>query len=417
MRPLRTCFCSAALSAAQKLQFLAVILFLLYPICTDAGGDAPICNVSCRPNPASPTYGPTLTARALPQNARGSANAVSRPAAGSPGSGGTKTRSAGGHGVIAGSQSYSYAVPILNLPGRNGLNVNLNLYYNSAVWTIDLVSKAATFNASQDFPSNGFRLNYGTLESGGAGYLLTEPDGTVRSLVFLAANDDYQSNDSSFIDFNPSNLVLRRPDGSQWVYQKVGTTTVYVPIKIEDTNGNYLSIVYSTASNVGNQAISTITDTLGRVITFNYNSGTGELTSITAPAFGGGTYTAASFQWGTADLTYDFSLTVNDSPASGTNISVLTGCTYPNGTGYTFSYGAWGIVDGIKQNSSTGMLQSSVSYNYPSGSTKLTGRAGLHSANHIRRREHRNLDLRQHCLQRLGHLHGDYRSDQHDHHD
>jgi RHS repeat-associated protein len=93
----------------------------------------------------------------------------------------------------------------------------------------------------------------------------------------------------------------------------------------------------------------------------------------TAPAFGGGTYTAANFQWGTADLTYDFSLAVNDSPASGTIINVLAGCSYPNGTGYTFSYGAWGIVDEIKQNSSTGVLQSSVSYNYPSGSTKLAG--------------------------------------------
>jgi RHS repeat-associated protein len=364
MRPLRACFFSRSL-------FFAAVLFLLYPICTDAGGDAPICNVSCRPNPSSPTYGGTFTARPLPQNARGSADAVSRPAAGSPRAG-VKRRSAGGRGVIAGSQSYSYVVPILNLPGRNGLNVNLNLYYNSAVWTIDLVNKAATFNASQDFPSNGFRLNYGTLEgANGSGYLLTEPDGTVRSLTFFA-NNDYQTTDSSFIDFNPSTLVLRRPDGSAWVYRQVGTTTVYVPISIGDTNGNYLTIAYSSATNVGNQAISTITDTLGRVITFNYNS-SGELTSITAPAFGGGTYAAANFQWGTADLTYDFSLTVNDSPASGTNINVLTGCTYPNGTGYTFSYGGWGIVDEIKQNSSTGVLQSSVSYNYPGGSTKLAG--------------------------------------------
>jgi RHS repeat-associated protein len=365
MRPLRTCFFSRTL-------FVAAMLFLLYPICTDAGGDAPLCDVSCRPNPSSPTYAPTFTARAMPQNARGFGDAVSRPVAGSPGSGRAKTRSAGGRGVIGGSQSYSYVVPILNLPGRNGLNVNLNLYYNSAVWTIDLVSKAATFNASQDFPSNGFRLNYGTVEgSSGGPYLLTEPDGTIRSMVSVGTGD-YQSNDSSFIDFYTSGLVLRRPDGSAWVYRQVGTTTVYVPVSIYDTNGNYLTIAYSTATNVGNQAISTITDTLGRVITFNYNS-SGELTSITAPAFGGGTYTAANFQWGTADLTYDFSLTVNDSPASGTNINVLAGCTYPNGTGYTFSYGAWGIVDEIKQNSSTGVLQSSVSYNYPSGSTKLAG--------------------------------------------
>ena len=33
-----------------------------------------------------------------------------------------------------GSQSFTYAVPLVSLPGR-GLNLNLALYYNSFIWT------------------------------------------------------------------------------------------------------------------------------------------------------------------------------------------------------------------------------------------------------------------------------------------
>jgi RHS repeat-associated protein len=328
---------------------------------------APLCDVNCRPNPSSSTYGGTFAARPLSQNARGYLSPFSLTAFGSPQASAT----------VTGSQSYSYAMPILNLPGRNGLDVNLTLFYNSAVWTIDLVNKRATFNSDQDFPNNGFRLNYGTIEGpqtdshGVQSYLLTEPDGTVRDLEYINPTD-YQSIDSSWVDFNPSTLVLKRKNGAQWTYVKVGTSTLFVPVRIEDTNGNYITITYNTASNVGNQAIATITDTLGRQITFNYDT-SGRLTSITAPAYGGGTYTAATFQWGTVALTYNYSLTVVDTLSSGSTINVLTGLRYASGTGYNFSYGGWGIIDQIQHVSNSGAVRGYISYNYPSGSTSLSG--------------------------------------------
>jgi RHS repeat-associated protein len=345
---------------------MSFVLFLVLTYATSAT-TPPLCDVNCRPNPTSTTYPATYAARPMSQNARGHSATFSQTAPGSPRASAT----------LAGSQSYSYAIPILSLPGRNGLNVNLMLYYNSAVWTIDLVNRRATFNADQDFPNYGFRLNYGTIEGpvtdgyGNQSYLLTEPDGTTRDMEYVTASD-YQSIDSSWADFNPSTLVLKRKNGSEWTYVKVGTSTVYVPVKIEDTNGNYITITYSTAANVGNQAIGTITDTLGRQITFNYASN-GSLTSITAPAYGGGTYTAAAFQWSAVPLTYNFSLTVEDTLTNGTSINVLTGVRYSNGAGFNFSWGGWGIVNQIQNVSSNGTVRSYVSYNYPSGSTSQSG--------------------------------------------
>ena len=97
------------------------------------------------------------------------------------------------------------------------------------------------------------------------------------------------------------------------------------PIKIEDTNGNYITIAYSTASGADKQAISTITDTLGRILTFSYNSAN-ELEGISVTPPGGTDKTVAYFNWGMTQLTYNFSaaITVADTEQSGSTISVLT---------------------------------------------------------------------------------------------
>ncbi|MBA2647026.1 MAG: hypothetical protein H0U81_09520, partial [Pyrinomonadaceae bacterium] len=41
----------------------------------------------------------------------------------------------GGAGVDLGSRNFNWSTPLLNLPGRAGLDVNLSLVYNSLVWT------------------------------------------------------------------------------------------------------------------------------------------------------------------------------------------------------------------------------------------------------------------------------------------
>jgi RHS repeat-associated protein len=381
--------------------FAVWIIFALLSLPAALSADTPICKTTCSPNPSSSTFGTTMTASTQPQNSRGISSPFAPKAAtvkcfGPPVSKHPDTLgcSPGGgpphceewfagflcSSLNAGSQSVNYAIPMVQLKGRNGLNLNLTLYYNSLVWVNASSDNSVTFNANRDFPAYGFRLGYGFVESqSSGGYKLIEPDGTIRQLN-LVSGTEYESNEGAYVDWYSSTLTLYRPDGTQWTYQQSSTIkTVYMPVKIEDTNGNYISVVYSTAANVDPQAISTITDTLGRVITFNYNS-SGELISIAGPALGGGNKTYVSFSWAQIPLNYTFNVTVNDSPTKGTLINVLTGCTYANGTGYSFIYGPsgdWGVVYEIERLSSSGKPTSSSNYNFPPYTTVVSAPPGF----------------------------------------
>src|SRR4051812_31743370 len=105
------------------------LLFSLLPLTGFA-----ICN-NCEPNPTSSTYQSTIMQRPLSWNRR-------ERDPGDGGGGGPRPVPAP---PIFGSSSYSYAVPILHLPGRNGLDVDLTLLYSSRVWTRDMTANAMTF--------------------------------------------------------------------------------------------------------------------------------------------------------------------------------------------------------------------------------------------------------------------------------
>jgi RHS repeat-associated protein len=335
------------------------------------------CSVTCEPDSTSGSYASTYTARPLSNNVRASGSVLAPLAAVTSNSSSPAT-------ALPGSQSYSYAIPIVSLPGRNGLDVNLALLYNSAPWTLDSAgSRGITFNADRDFPSYGFRLGYGLVEAqptGSSSLILTEPNGTKRGLVF-SSGTTYVTTDSSYIDWNSTTSVLRRKDGTQWIYQRVGTTVFYRPIKILDTNGNFISIVYSATAGADKQAIATITDTIGRVITFNYDSSSApKLVNITVTPPGGAAKTVAYFNWGSIPFNYNFGLPVHDSVPSGTMVNALTSCAYPNATGtapgpsYSFTYGDWGIVDKISRLSANGVVRSYVRYDYPTVAASPSGR-------------------------------------------
>jgi hypothetical protein len=104
-------------------RIIIAFFFLLFP--TVALAQAPICDATCEPNPNGGGYSNTLQVRTAAYNARGQRTPVSQPAANS--------RVAPAVSALPGSQSYNQAIPILSLPGRNGLDVNLVLYYNSRV--------------------------------------------------------------------------------------------------------------------------------------------------------------------------------------------------------------------------------------------------------------------------------------------
>lgn len=177
MRPLR----------ALLFSFGPLVLSALPALCQTT------CDVTCEPNPQSPTYtGGTIQARPQSRNLRGQGSVLAPTVA-----------AGGGEATITvGSESYNYAIPILSLPGRNGLDLNLALFYSSRVWTVDSANSRVTFNADRDFPSYGFRLGFGYIEqrTDTSNFVLTEPDGSKRTLT-LVSGTLYQTKDSSFADF------------------------------------------------------------------------------------------------------------------------------------------------------------------------------------------------------------------------
>lgn len=314
----------------------------------------PVCDATCKPDPTSSTFASVTGSRPKLQHAR----AVTQPIA--------PKRTIAGSTQLLGSQSYSYAVPILSLPGRNGLDLNLTLYYNSQVWLIE--NSTATFNADRDFPSYGFRLDLGYLEydSANNAYILTEGDGAKHSLPNTTTNV-YDSGDSSYIHLDTSSTkTIYYKNGTLVKYEPFpsATTKLFRPIEIDDSNGNYITITYVIGCD---QRIDKITDTLNRDVTFGYDT-SGRLTSISQDSR---TWT---FGWDTNyTFSYNFTgLTVNDSPANNSTLPVITSVSYPNGTKYSFVYGAWGIVKRIERLSATSTLRNFLEYNYPTTSTALS---------------------------------------------
>jgi YD repeat-containing protein len=271
--------------------------------------------------------------------------------------------------TILGSQSYTYTIPLLNLPGRAGFDVNLNLYYNSKIWPLTNIFT----NADYDTPSVGFRLDYGMFDYGGT---IMDPDGTKHPLMTVNDVDPryyvhYQTTDSSYIQIRgskyvgvcPGPLICQQPNLT--VTFKGGINGIYEnfnfqhgggfrPIQFTDTHGNQISISYLDGVSLH---IASITDTVGRVIAFTYDSG-GRLSS-----FGYGQHNF-TFSWNQSyQLRFNFGTLTTQGP-----ISVLTQVTRPNGTAVRFQYGDWGIVNEIDELSSSGITRYSTAYNFPAAS-------------------------------------------------
>jgi RHS repeat-associated protein len=328
----------------------AVVLSILSGSSPARAAIAPLCggDPTCTPDSGSSAYAGAAAARARKLNARGSSSPT------------VATASTPFGVTVIGSQSYNYVIPILRLPGRAGMDLTLNLYYNSRVWDVDTINSTITFNADRDFPSYGFRLDFGYLELNGGSWILTEGDGTKELLP---------STDGTNIVVTPSlpsSAAVTYATGTRVQYQSFpSNANLWRPISIKDANGNFLTVTYVAGRD---QAISQISDSLGRVVTFNYDA-SNRLTSLTQALHPSGTRTYATFTWGNPYPSgynwFNFSgLTVNGAPAAA-QVSVLAGCTYPNGTGYRFTYGDWGIVNKIERLSSTGLTRSYDTYDFP----------------------------------------------------
>jgi RHS repeat-associated protein len=296
-----------------------------------------------------------------------------------------------------GSQSYTYAVPLFNLPGRHGLNLNLSLIYNSVLWD-NLGGGVVAPDPDSGTPSIGFHLDFGTLiwyttQGVLVSGILIDHDGTKHVLApapgtSVGNSTQWVSIDSTYITVQhtyqtssgtPPSDVVTYKNGVQVSYQfettnPLGSATFMQPFKIEDTTGNFISISYT------GTYISTVTDTVGRVISFIYTTlapGFLQLNCVTdgasCGASGSHTYT---FNWNSNYiLSYNFHAVTGGigsiiPPLQGSQFpyTVLSSVTRPDGTKVQFNYGDWFIVDDIQELSNNGTLRYETSYNFPAAS-------------------------------------------------
>lgn len=278
-------------------------------------------------------------------------NAVGSPAGSAPDAG-------------AGNGNFQIAAPVLSLGGR-GVDLNLDLVYNSRLW-----NKSGTvmkYDSDAGFPGPGWSIGFGKMIYMGStgGCMIVTADGTRRSHTGTNSTYSYgtsfwhsytgKTSDGSFIDFSCSysdTTYGKSLSGSATLAN--GTTITYgsptgkydqlFPTKITDAQGNYINITY-----VNNQGprINTITDTLGRVVTFEYDANS-RLIAITGPGHTGTTRTYIRLHYKQITLSYFFASGLTaDTP---TNTPwVVDAIYYPDtNLGYWFddsdSYSSYGMI-------------------------------------------------------------------------
>src|SRR5215217_5243868 len=182
----------------------------------------------------------------------------------------------GQEGVDLGSRNFNWSLPLVGLPGR-GIDLNLTLSYNSLVWTKD--GAYMKFNADLGSPAPGFRLGLPTLQqrflnsqTGIYAYMMITPSGGRVELRQVGSSTIYEAADGSYMQLDvtsPSAPIVRTTGGIQLTFAQVTVNSEFRCTQIKDPNGNYISATYNTT----NGHLLTITDTLGRLITFVYDAG------------------------------------------------------------------------------------------------------------------------------------------------
>jgi YD repeat-containing protein len=244
-----------------------------------------------------------------------------------------------------------WSLPLVSLPGRAGLDLNIGLSYSSMVWT--QAGSYISFDDDWGDPSPGFKIGFPTIQGrytnnlvGANVYILITSAGRRVELRRVGSSNIYEAGDSSYLQLidNGGSLLLRTTDGTQMSYAKFGSD--WHCTAIEDRNGNFISANYNSFGDIVN-----ITDTLGRTFTFQYD-GNYNLQSITQTWTVNGvaqTHTWATFGWGTVPMHPAFSGVTVVGVFDGEVIPVLTQVGLPDGSHYNFEYNSNGQATAIRR--------------------------------------------------------------------
>ncbi len=276
----------------------------------------------------------------------------------------------GESGVDLGSRNFNWSLPLLSLPGRAGLDLNLTLSYNSLVWTKD--GSYMKFNADFGSPAPGFRLGLPTLQqrffnsqTNIWAYVMVTPSGGRVELRQVGTSSIYEAADGSYAQLNVSDVnapLVRTTDGTQYTFTPAGINNEYRCREIKDRNGNYLSAEYTT-----NGHLQTITDTLGRVVEFVYYAD-GNLQLI-RQSWGGVWHTWVTFNYGQVWVAPAFGGGLAVNGPNNNYTTVLTQVSLHDGTYFVFEYNApFAQVNRIKSYAADGHLRSYTFYNVSSSS-------------------------------------------------
>jgi RHS repeat-associated protein len=326
------------------------------------------CDTSC--GGAEPTTGAGSIPFRTAANATRGLGSVAQPSVGPLPGVGAKVPV-----TVQGSQSFTYSVPLFSVQGRNGLDVNLTLYYNSFIWTV--MGNSIVLNADHDNPSPGFRLDFGYIEfspDSGSG-VLVDATGAKHPLSAGSAGGGYITTDSTYIQaqiMSPPGTVLvaKFKNGLTVTYNAAQPSgaLLFRPAQFKDTNGNFFSIFYQDDSSL---RLSEVIDDVGRKIFFNYDTATPtQLNSVTEVSAGNVPVRTYTFSWAQSyplyiAFTEKTGSLVNADGSNPSRINVLTGVTRPDGTKVAFGYADWGLVSQVSELSSNGTPRYSTGFNWP----------------------------------------------------
>jgi len=263
----------------------------------------------------------------------------------------------GGISINLDSRNYNFSAPVLSLKGRAGVDLTLNLTYNSRVWNKDLNSNTMFFNAEKGYPGPGWRLGYGAIQgvnnggwpgpytnsvTGKLSYLYIAPDGTRRDLAYNPSSGRYESYDSSYLQFEDGIWRMWMNNGDRVAFQQPSTANgdfQLLPTIIKNHNGNWMGIYYRTLSN-NDLVMDYIIDTAGRRIDFVYQSN--RLTAVQQNR-NGVIYNYALIDYQPVTVQTVFATGTNLDPATinGTNVYLPTKITYPTGYQFRFYYNSY----------------------------------------------------------------------------
>ncbi len=282
-------------------------------------------------------------------------------------------------------------VPLLTLPGRNGLDLGVGLEYDSKIWVLHYEINEFTdwwwWESEAKVPGGAWRLSVPVLNatwrkitsspsqttSCWMDFVITLSDGSKHSFDNRA--NCYKQIGSQWVSVPASNIPVTDSQDAAYlwldttdiynvvVYLKDGTrvqfftnlvdggnesTVPYTKIanKIVDSDGNFINL-QSQYDGVGTGAgaqVIKIIDTVGREVDFVWTSG--RLTSITYKD-SGGTPRTITLAYSGFTVNPSFSKPLGNYVVGGGTWQMLSTITLPNNLTYTFDYNNFGELSKI----------------------------------------------------------------------